>query len=246
MIKVFLAIPCGELSRFAEFWMSVKGLTLPEGVMIHPASNVMRSSYISNNQNWLARAFMASDADYYWLLNDDQLYPAPTLARLLSYQKDVIVPLCVRHDLPCEPLIYDRVDPKCPDNYLYHFLQKDEPELLEIVAAGGGGMLIHRRVFEAIPDPWWETHTVRIPGEPPTQSTEDFDFCAKVRQAGFKIWAAMNVPVGHSTLFTLVPARTAEGDWVTVFHRSHEQFAIPAAVKPVAPAVETPELVAQS
>ncbi len=206
-MKVFFATPSGEMSRYSEFWRSVQGIVLPEGVTIHPDSDVCRSPYIANNQNWLARLFLAGDADYYWLLNDDQMYPATTLARLLAYHKDVIVPLCLRHDLPCEPLIYDRVDPEAPDQYLYHYLQKDDPELLAIVGAGGGGMLIHRRVFEAIPDPWWETHTAP---------------------------------------FTLFPAKTPEGDWVTMFTRTHQQFAIPAAVAPTAAVAPSLELVAQS
>src|SRR5689334_16187326 len=201
MIKVFAAIPCGELARYSEFWRAFNGLQVPDGVTL--MTEQCRSPYIANNQNMLARVFLQSDADYYWLINDDQIYPMNTLARLLSYQKDVIVPLCLRHDIPMEPLIYDRVDPECSDSFYYHYLKKDDPKLLEVVGSGGGGMLIHRRVFEAIPDPWWETHTAYVPGQPPTQSTEDLDFCTKVREAGFKIWCATDVPVGHQTLFVV-------------------------------------------
>ncbi len=235
MTKVFFATPTAELGRFPKFWLSLQHLILPEGVTVDPASNAVAGAYTSNNQNALARMFMASDADYFWLLNDDQIYPPQTLARLLAYNKDVIVPLCLRHDLPCEPLIFDRIDPDCPDNYFYHFLQKDDPELLPIVSAGGGGALIHRRVLEAIPDPWWETHTVHAPGWLPVQSTEDHDFFKKVRETGFQLWAAMEVSVFHETIFSLAPARTPEGEWVTVIQRNDRQFAIPAATKPPDP-----------
>ena len=232
MTKVFIATPCGELSRYSTFWRSLVGLELPQGVSICPESEQCRSPYIQNNQNILARLFLKTDADYFWLVNDDQLYPPRILAQLISHRKEVVVPLCLRHDYPWEPLIYDRIE-EDGETFHYRYLARSDIGLIPIVASGGGGMLIHRRVLASIPDPWWETHTAYPQGMPPTQTTEDLDFCRKVTRAGFDMWCDTAAWVGHITLFDVWPFRQPDGTWVTVISRGEHQIAVPAAASPL-------------
>jgi hypothetical protein len=230
--KIFIASPCNELSRYSVFWRSLTGLQLPRDVVIAPESEQCRSPYISNNQNILARIFLKTDSDYFWLVNDDQIYPPRILAQLLSHRKDVVVPVCLRHDYPFEPLVYDRLE-EDGHSFHYRYLNDDEYGLVPCVASGGGGMLIHRRVFEAIEDPWWETHTVRTPDQPPVQSTEDLDFCKKVFEHGFEMWCDTSSWVGHITLFDVWPFRGQDGKWMTVISRGEHQIIVPAAASPL-------------
>ena len=98
-------------------------------------------------------------------------------------------------------------------------------------------MLIKRKVLETIPDPWWETHTAWPKGLPPISSTEDLDFCKKVREAGFRIFCNLDAPIGHITPMIVWPSRRTDGSWWTAISRGVSKVEIPAARSPLA--VET-------
>jgi hypothetical protein len=225
--KVFLALPCGELSRYPWFWSSLMELQLPAGSVKGPPC---QSPYIENNQNILARLFLQTDCTHFFLTNDDQVYPPQTVLRLLEVNRDVVVPLCLGHELPHEPLVYDRVE---GDSYHHRYLQHLEYGIHSVVGSGGGGMLIRRIVFETIPDPWWETHTSTL-ASVPVSSTEDLDFCKKVIDAGFDLVCDLDTPVGHITPFIVWPNRRPDGSWVTAISRGTSKIEIPTAQSPLA------------
>ncbi len=227
-MKVFIAIPCAELSRYSEFWLSLEGQRLPDGTRKWGCG---RGLYVGTNQNTCAREFLASDAEYFWLVNDDQIYPPDTLARLLAHRQDIVVPVCLGHDFPFVPLIY-QAHATVPEALQARYLRKEDQGLIEVRASGGGGMLVHRRVLETIADPWWEVYTVHPPDQLPHQISEDFDFCEKAIAAGFRILADTEALVGHQTVFSVWPQRTPDGSWVSVIARNKEYVALPAASSP--------------
>jgi hypothetical protein len=231
-MRVFVATPTGELTRYPEFWLSVNAQKISKEVEIifGPAQGV----YIPNNQNLIARHFLESEAEFFWLVNDDQVYPPHTLHRLLQHNVQIVVPVCLGHDIPFRPLIYDR-DEGDEGGLHTRYLDDADRGLVQVVAAGGGGMLIKRALFEAIPDPWWEVHTARSTGHPPIQSTEDIDFCRKVRALDIPIWCDTDCIVGHKTLFTVWPYRDKETrKWSTMVTRGPDQIQIPKAESPLA------------
>lgn len=141
--------------------------------------------------------------------------------QLLSHDKDVAVPLCLGHDLPFQPLIYD-VQAQGPDHYRPRQLKPGESGLVQVDCSGGGGMLIRRHVLETIKDPWFEVH-IQHHESPPRQTTEDFDFCQKVREAGFQIWCDLDCIVGHTTIFHVWPLRQPDGTWsASIVRRDNE------------------------
>jgi hypothetical protein len=175
--------------------------------------------------------FLKSDCEWFWLVNDDQIYPQETLLNLLAHKKDVVTPLCLEKKAPHCPLVYERGG----SNGLkpWRFLRRGESGLVLAGATGGGGMLIHRRVLEAIPDPWWEVTTRRTEDGSYQQSSEDFDFCDKVYDAGFKIWCDLDtsvVHVAHYGLRAVQDEKTLE--WYTAVIRGDEKIIIPAAAPP--------------
>ena len=234
--KVFIALPCGETARYSSFWQSRLDLDL-EG--IEALSGQSQGLYIDFNQNGLVRIMKDAEKtfgrfDYFWLLNDDMIIPRPTLKQLIAADKDIVVPIMVQHDIPFDTLFFDYRQ----DDGLYHhkYLEKWQRGLVRGLAAGGGGMLIKRAVFDAFPDPWWETHwAYPKPGDQgfPTRSTEDFDFCKKAEDAGFEVWCDLDCPVGHQTMFTLWPVRQPDGTWTTSLERRGKHVVIPAAIDPV-------------
>jgi len=80
----------------------------------------------------------------------------------------------------------------------------DDPSLVEVGACGDGCLLLRRLVLEAIPAPRWEFR-----GE----LNHDLVFSGKIRQAGFQIYADLNVRVGHVLPITAWPQRTDDGTW---------------------------------
>lgn len=227
-MKVFIATPCGELSRYPEFWGSLIQQELSPGVAT--VCQQQRGTYISENQNVLARLFLSTDADFFWLTNDDQLYQPDALARLLAHDVDVIVPMCIQRNAPFRPLVYDRDDEKSGGDIRPLYLTRFVKGLMQVKAGGGGGMLIKRKVLETIADPWWEVETVRKPGHPPNMMSEDISFCRKVRAAGFKVWCDTDVKVGHQGVVTFWPVQDQKtGDWATAIDRNGSSFFAPAA-----------------
>ena len=59
-------------------------------------------------------------------------------------------------------------------------------------AVGTGFMLIKLDVFKKLRQPWffWDY----VDGEP---VGEDYWFCRKAREAGFKVWVDLTLPIGH-------------------------------------------------
>ena len=235
-LRVFMAVPCGELARYSSFWQSYRDLDLAGIEMLNGQSQGL---YIDYNQNGLVRTMIEAEKtfgrfDYFWLLNDDMIMPRDTLQKLVAADKDIVVPIMLQHDVPFDTLFFDYRQ----EDGLYHhkYLEPGDRGLKRGLAAGGGGMLIQRHVFDAYPDPWWQTHwDFPKPGKGghPTRSTEDFDFCKKAEDAGFEVWCDLDCPVGHQTIFTVWPVRQANGEWATSIERRGSHIVIPAALDPV-------------
>lgn len=228
--KVFIALPQHELARFTAFELHLENVIKP------PMTTIMRlcGIYIASLQNAMVRTFLQSDFEWFWLLNDDQPYPQDTLLRLLSHNKDIVVPLCLMKSAPHAPLIYDKPG-KNDVTPPHHFLRRGERGLIPIYASGGGGMLVHRRVFEAIPDPWWTVHGKMDDKGIWGQTSEDFDFCDRVAEAGFQLYCDLDCSVLHIALYGIRAMVDQTGEWRTVLCREEEKVVLPAAAPPESP-----------
>ena len=87
--------------------------------------------------------------------------------------------------------------------------------LMEVFVAGSGGMLVRRHVLDAVgwpkDAPWNERHWFEY--EQGEHLNEDFVFCRKVREAGFKIWCDVEVQMGHRGMMTAWPLPNDDGTW---------------------------------
>jgi hypothetical protein len=155
------------------------------------------SSDIVGNCNTFCRNFRGG---WLWIMGDDHVFDPDLLPRLLERNVDVVVPLCLKRTPPYDPVVYGGQNEKG------EFYVADLPDhgMTEVYAAGSAGMLIRRHVIEAIADPWFETGGGGM--------NEDLTFCAKVRDAGFRIWCDTDCLIGHITKHTVWPVRR-EGGW---------------------------------
>lgn len=138
---------------------------------------------ITNNKPLLGKAeydvIMWIDSDIEWTPED--------FIKLYNSDKDITTGVYVNdHGV----LMYT------PSDYA-HLNQKDH---IEITHAGFGFIAIKQGVFESLPRPWFQTQYTKkeIDGqEYLIPFGEDYSFCSKARQHGYKIYLDPTVNVTH-------------------------------------------------
>jgi hypothetical protein len=198
-------VACAELSRYTEFTISLRSLALPRDSTIAYQSSV----YVHENCNRLGEVLLADKkADWLCLMGDDHKFEPDFLLRLLKQMYannlEVIVPLCLRRGFPFESVIFTGRD---PEGGFKRLVELDGGGLKEVFAAGTAGMVIRRRVLERLEAPWFR-HGDDI--------GEDVGFCLAAREAGFSIWADLDVHIGHLTSTCIWPAQH-NGEWGVAF-----------------------------
>lgn len=116
------------------------------------------------------------------------IYPVPTFGRYTHTNEDnhAMYDFSVAMDAILTIADIHGLNPSSPAEVVLPITQRD---LLKIDGCGLHFCLIHRRVFEKLPFPWFQCLS---PG-----AGEDFYFCQKAIEAGFEIWADLSVHTGH-------------------------------------------------
>lgn len=204
---VYIGIPAHERSRYTAFWSNLYSIEKPAGSLV----GIQIGPFIVNNQNTLVDKFLASDCEYFFLANDDQIYPLDILPCLIARDVDAVVGVVVHRKPPHIPLIYDLID----NQFIGHQLTQGENGLIKIGGAGGGGLLLHRSVFAALPKPYWF-----VEQQPDgSHGGEDLAFNRKMAQHNIQLWCDTDIRIGHIAEFTLTPATDADGKWRISMHR---------------------------
>jgi len=154
----------------------------------------------------------ALEKDWLFFMDSDQTFHPETLMRLLSWELPIVSGLYFKSPGKPVPHAYKYAWQDGGHLYIglvdevFRFLSRykdkligDPPatilpaqreDLIECDGLGAGCLLVHRRVFEAIEDPWFKYSDKSALGE-------DFDFCRKAQAAGFKIYIDPGVICGH-------------------------------------------------
>lgn len=221
-------VPCHDLARYHHFTHDLMLLEVPDD------STVLfnRSASITQNLNQATETFMEGNGEWIWQIGDDHTFPRDVVMRLLDHEVDIVAPLCVRRGPPFTLVAFD-YEADFNDELgrqMYHALEfEDLPEhgLLEVVAAGGAGMLIRRNVLEAIGYPWFSNSDG-------VTTDEDMEFCRRAREAGFTIWLDVDLAIGHLGIVNAVPTQKA-GVWgltLDLQGAGAAQFFVPNGLKP--------------
>jgi hypothetical protein len=192
-----IALPCTEHGRFSKFSYSLANLQRPDGCALAMVNGLS----IPRSLNLILRDLQG---DWVWFQADDHVFDPGLLLRMLDRDVDVLVPLILRHGPPFGPVVFKS---QSEDGRYQPFPLEEIPDegLFKVFAAGCGGMLVRRRVIDAIGDPWFEYKSGEVPNE-------DLEFCRKVRAAGFTIWADAENTMGHMGMFTVWPDLDS-GEW---------------------------------
>lgn len=173
---------------YAEFALNLARLAQQTNFDIYGALNYD----LAHARNGMVEIF---EGDYLWLMDDDHTFEPDILKRLLAHKKDIVGPLVLGRRAPF--VTCARVDGKP--------LDRNRPAgLVQCDRLGGAGMLIHRRVFDAISPPWF-LHGRTDPNDSQSHQSDDAYFCNKALEAGFELWCDTSVHMGHMTICNLNP-----------------------------------------
>lgn len=132
--------------------------------------------------------------NYKWLMfiDDDVIMPPDTYARLSSHGYDIVTGLYYKRSAPIAPVLLR--DTKPSPSYVTDIVA---PGVSEVDLCGAGCLLISVKALKTISYPWFEWKVDRYDLPPPDRCSEDFSFCRKAKQSGFKIYVDTSVQCKH-------------------------------------------------
>jgi Fringe-like len=195
-----VGILANDSARFSLFTACVSRLELPPG---------WRKEFLIGGdwcgaRNSLVKMVLESDTQWLWFMDDDHAFSPDILLRLLQHDLPLVVPVCLTRSAPFAPVTYtERIEGSENASYLPVYLpEQEESGLVELVAGGSAGMLIHREVLEALDEPWFEYGF----------ASEDLMFCDKAMEAGFSLHCDLGARLGHLTTAAVWPT-VYDGEW---------------------------------
>jgi len=217
MTVVAICVPSTDMVH-ADFAMSLAALAHQSNAILEidqqsfepiPICLVnVRDSLLIGSRNRAVDEARALGATHMLFIDSDLILHRQTLRRLLAFDRDIVGGTYVKRRPP-HPLLGKGVDGRDLADIVAGEAVKPG-ELLEVGALPGGCLLIKMSVFDAFNgDLPFQTPVTRVEGQPPQIEGEDYFFCRRARELGFKVWL----------------------DWVTSFHIQHlgqQAFGIPA------------------
>lgn len=155
---------------------------------------------IAENRNYIAATALKYDSDYLLMIDDDMVFEADLLDQLIANDKDICgVAYHSRGStdkikiVPSEIMAIAEVD---KGKYINLETETDPKykDTFECYATGTGIILIKTEVFKKIPAPWFE-FTYFENGK--CKEGEDWNFCFKAKDAGYKIYCDPKPVIGH-------------------------------------------------
>jgi hypothetical protein len=204
-----IAVIAQEAARYSQFAADLTGLDLPPDWKV-----LWRFGWdLADAHNALIAQALAEGKEYVWFMGDDHAFSPNLLRKLLARDLDLVVPLCLMRNAPYRPVNWVAA-PTVEDPDAVRRLDVAEyPDggLVEVAASGAAGLLVKRRVFEAIEAPWFEAGTANT-----NRVGEDVNFCRKARAAGFEIFCDLDAVIGHLSTTAVWPVRESDG-WTFAF-----------------------------
>jgi hypothetical protein len=194
-----VGVIANDSARYSLFASCIDRLELPDGWK----KEWLIGGDWCGARNALCQMVIDEGYSHLWFMDDDHAFPPSMLKRLLAHDVALVTPICLTRVHPFAPVQY--VEKIGEAQYLPIALSDSPTEgLVEIQAGGCAGMLIHRDVIAAIEPPWFEY----------TDRSEDIIFCEKAKAAGFKLYADLEVTLGHITTAVVHPT-VRDGEWKT-------------------------------
>ena len=204
MPNIHFATPCygGQINEVCfQSYMNWTILAM-QNDLAFTIDTLSNESNINRGRNSCAAKFLAGDCTHLMFVDADIGWNPVDVVQLVNHQKDVVVGAYPQKTMP--PL------------YVINKLEQPEREedLVEVMNAGTGFMLIKRNVFDKLIEQGATKYRDDIGLDTNTNEnqydffnctiqdgqylTEDYSFCHQVKQAGFKIWLDTSIELTHT------------------------------------------------
>jgi hypothetical protein len=185
--SVLVGIPTRGLVPM-QWALGLRALVLPTKSTIVPVSGLP----FDHARNALVKEMIKSSYDWIFFLDDDVLPPPDAFEKLRTHGRLAVSGLYFRRTIPLIPVaLHDTVpDPSPIGGYL-------PGQQIEVDLVGAGCLLLHKKIFETIPKPWFEWCRDREDLPERDRVSEDFAFCRKLRQYGVKVLLDTSVECTH-------------------------------------------------
>lgn len=205
-----IGVSTAEILRYAAFWRGLSSLKAPPGSGMVQAAGMS----IAKNRNSIVENMLATGAHWAFFLDDDLVLQPNTLHKLLRHlpenggEHEIVCAFSLQRTPPFNALVYldDPITTGCsmwvPDN---------SRGLLDIKAAGMGGVLVARSVFERLTAPYFRIGQVEM-----EHLHEDVEFFQRACRAGARCAVDLDTPIGHVTPMAIWPARDPSNHHVVV------------------------------
>ena len=196
-----IGIPCATVPRYLDFEHSLEGLKIPNNCL----SLRLPGSNVTLNMEGIVRQMQG---EWLWIIGDDHTFDPELLLNLLKHDVDVVVPLCARRGPPFWPVVYKNLDIPAGVCDVYEWYELSLMDgLISVEGVGSAGMLIKKRVLDALPLPIFE-NLLTADGK---AAGEDVSLSYKIIKAGFPIHVDLNQVMGHVTPVDIRPVRGYDG-----------------------------------
>lgn len=185
---ILIAIPTSQ-NIHPETFKSIYEQEIPEGYVVH--FQYFYGYCIDQVRNLIAHYSIENHYDYVFCIDYDMSFPKDTLKKLLSHDKPLVTGLYIQR-IPGEHNIelYRLTENGHTRPNISELKNMMEP----IDGCGFGCVLIKTEVFKSVGYPYFTYHhAIRMEDT----LSEDVDFCNKVREKGFEMWADTTIRCGH-------------------------------------------------
>ncbi len=156
--------------------------TCSSGVPVDIARSEIVKSALNNNVDWI------------FFIDCDVECPPDTISRLMSHNLPIVTGIYFTRNYPLEPAIWKEIQPSGKQSIPF----TPGTGLIECDFIGAGCLLTHTSVFKNISPPYFSWTLGReVPGDMTRGRSEDFEFCKKARERGYRIFADTGIICKH-------------------------------------------------
>lgn len=186
-LKLAIGIPCSFPMVYTAFFDSFIQMEKPDFMYV-PAKN----GPISEMRDYIVKRSLMMNCSHVLMMDTDQIYEKETIPKLLRHNVSVVHARVFRRYPPFDSLLYNIG----PDGYYQEKTDYEEGDMVSVDACGTGCVLYNTDIFRVIPEPWFEMVYIKENGQI-GKTGEDFNFCEKLKKAGYDIKVDTSIKVGH-------------------------------------------------
>lgn len=195
--SVMIAVPAMEMvnAEFAQHLAMAAANMVANGIKINCAFNI--GSVITIARRNLVDIFMKSDFDYIFWVDSDMKFPIDAPIRLLKRNKPIVGANYRRRRFPNPNFTGMR---GTSGKFTEFETRDDSPPMELIDVLPHGLVMVHRSVYEKIPQPHYLQEYIP---ELNLEIGEDIFFCQQAQKAGYEVWCDQELSreVAHIGIF---------------------------------------------